>query len=49
MGLLLTKKGIGPTKVRAVVEAREPQNTSEVRSFLGLANYNAQFIPDLLQ
>ena len=46
MGLLLTNKGIGPTKVRAVVEAREPQNTSEVRSFPGLANYNAQFIPD---
>ena len=46
MGLLLTNKGIGPTKVRAVVEAREPQNTSKVRSFLGLANYNAQFIPD---
>ena len=25
---------------------REPQNASEVRSFLGLANYNARFIPD---
>ena len=46
MGLLLTNKGIGPTEMRAVVEAREPQNASEVRSFLGLANYNAQFIPD---
>ena len=42
MGLILTNKGIGRTeeKVKAVVEAREPQNTSEVRSFLGLANYN---------
>ena len=46
MGLLLTNKGIGPTEVRAVVEARKPQNASEVRGFLGLANYNAQFIPD---
>jgi len=46
MGLLLTNKGIRPTEVRAVVEAREPQNASEVRSFRGLANYNAQFIPD---
>ena len=48
MGLVLTDKGIGPTedKVQAIVDAREPQNASEVRSFLGLANYNARFIPD---
>ena len=48
VGLVLTDKGIGPTevKVRAIVDAREPQNASEVRSFLGLANYNARFIPD---
>ena len=43
VGLVLTDKGIGPTedKVRLIVDAREPQNASEVRSFLGLANYNA--------
>ena len=48
MGLMLTNKGIGPTeeKGKAVVKEREPQNALEVRSFLGLANYNAQFIPD---
>ena len=48
MGLMLTNQGIGPTeeKVKAIVEAREPQNASEVRSFLGLANYSARFIPD---
>ena len=48
MGLVLSNKGIGPTgdKVRAISEAREPQNASEVRTFLGLANYNARFIPD---
>ena len=48
MGLMLTNKGIGPTeeKGKAVVKAREPQNVLEVRSFLGLANYNVQFIPD---
>ena len=48
VGLVLTNKGIGPTKdkVRAIVDAREPQNASEVRRFLGLANYSAPFIPD---
>jgi hypothetical protein len=37
MGLFLSNRGIGPTeeKVRAVVEAREPQNVTEVKSFLG--------------
>ena len=49
VGLVLTDKGIRPTedKVRAIVNARELQNASEVRSFLGLANYNARFIPDI--
>ena len=49
MGLVLSQQGIGPTeeKVKAVKEAREPQNVSEVKSFLGLVNFNARFIPDL--
>ena len=48
MGLVLSNNGIGPTedKVKAIIDAREPQSASEVRSFLGLANYNARFIPD---
>ena len=48
MGLLLSEKGIGPTesKVKAIVDAAEPKNASEVRSFLGLAAFNARFIPD---
>ena len=48
MGLLLSTRGVGPSeeKVKAVLSAREPQNASEVRSFLGLANYNARFIPN---
>ena len=48
MGLVLSDNGIGPAedKVKAIVDARERQSTSEVRSFLGLANYNARFIPD---
>lgn len=48
MGVLLTDKGIGPTaeRVRAIAEAREPENASEVRSFLGLVSYSSRFIPD---
>ena len=48
MGLALGDNGIVPAedKVKAIVDAREPQSASEVRSFLGLANYNAPFIPD---
>nr|XP_022336145.1 uncharacterized protein LOC111132611 [Crassostrea virginica] len=34
-------------KVKAVVEAREPRTSAEVRSFLGLVNYSSRFIPDL--
>jgi len=49
MGMLLSEKGIGPTEARveAVVNAREPSSASEVRSFLGLVNFSARFIPDL--
>ena len=48
MGLLLTRHRIGPTKekVRAVVEASQPQCPSEVGSFLGLVGFSARFIPD---
>ena len=46
-GYLVSEKGIGPTeeRVRAVVEARQPENMHELRSFLGLVNYSARFIP----
>ena len=42
-----TKEHIGPTeeRVRAVVEASQPENMHELRSFLGLVNYSARFIP----
>ena len=48
MGLLLSEHGIGPTesKVKAITDATEPKNASELRSFLGLAVFNARFIPD---
>ena len=48
MGLLLTRHGIGPTKekVRAVIEASQPQSPSEVRSFLGLVGFSAKLKTD---
>ena len=49
MGHVLSGRGIGPAdvKVKAVVDAREPKTSAEVRSFLGLVNYSSRFIPDL--
>lgn len=49
MGHMLSERGIGPanSKVKAIAEARAPTSSSEVRSFLGLVNYSARFIPDL--
>lgn len=47
MGVLLSEKGVGPTKERvaAILDTREPESVAEVRSFLGLANYSSRFIP----
>jgi hypothetical protein len=49
MGHLLTTAGISPTetKVEAVQKTRIPQNAKDVRSFLGLVNFCAKFIPGL--
>ena len=49
MGHLLSARGIGPsqTKVEAVTEAKQPDSAAEVRSFLGLVNFCARFIPHL--
>lgn len=49
MGHLLNEKGIGPTesRVKALKDAREPQDKAEIRSFLGLVNFSARYIPNL--
>ena len=49
MGNVLSERGVGPAevKVKTVVDALEPTNAAEVRSFLGLVNFTARFIPDL--
>ena len=50
MGHVLTPKGIGPEgeKVKAVVNARRPESATEVRSFLGLVQFNGRYIQDLV-
>ena len=47
MGMLLSEKGIDPTadRVKVVLEMEEPKSASDVRSFLGLANYSSRLIP----
>lgn len=49
MGHVLSRHGIGPDhkKVDAVANARNPENSAEVRGFLGLVNFCARYIPDL--
>ena len=47
MGEVLTGEGLQVSKrrVEAIVDAPRPQNQSEVRSFLGSAQFCAKFIP----
>ena len=47
-GHIVSEKGVRPdiAKVEAVKNAPHPTTASEVRSFLGLTNYCARYIPD---
>ncbi|PIK56413.1 hypothetical protein BSL78_06657 [Apostichopus japonicus] len=49
MGHTLSKDGVSPSddKIHAIKHASEPKTASEVRSFLGLVQFVARFIPDL--
>ena len=49
LGHVIDQNGIHPTaeKVRAVQDARKPQNVSELRSFFGILNYYHRFLPNL--
>ena len=42
-----TRVHTSPQKVKAVVDAPSPRNLQELRSFLGLLNYYARFLPNL--
>ena len=47
-GHIFSGDGISPDpyKIKALRDATQPQNKSEVRSFLGMAQYSSRFIPD---
>lgn len=49
LGHKFSRLGATPTedKIAAVMNAREPQNSAEVRSFLGMVNYVGPFIKNL--
>ena len=49
LGHIITQEGLHTeeTKVRAIVDAPEPTNVGELRSFLGMVNYYGKFFPDL--
>ena len=36
-----------PDKVKAILEAPQPRNVQELRSFLGFINYYCRFVPNL--
>lgn len=47
-GHIFSNRGVSPDpdKVEALKNATKPQNSSEVRSFLGMAQYSSRFIPN---
>jgi hypothetical protein len=50
MGHVTSKEGISLShdKISVITNARELKTVSEVRSFLGLANFCSGFLPDLV-
>ena len=49
LGRVVNERGQStmPEKVRAVENAPEPQNASQLKSFIGLVSYYQQFVPNL--
>ena len=48
-GHTISADGLQPSesKTRAVVDAPQPQNVSQLRSFLGMVNYYGKFLPKI--
>lgn len=49
VGFIINKEGLhaDPNKIKAIVSAPAPKDITQLRSFLGLVNYYAKFIPNL--
>lgn len=49
LGHTITKYGLkkNTDKIKAILEAPQPQNTTQVKSFAGLVNYYSKFVPNV--
>ena len=49
LGHIISSEGLstGNLKVKAIVDAPDPKDLSELRSFLGMVNYYGKFLPNL--
>ncbi|XP_053619708.1 uncharacterized protein K02A2.6-like [Plodia interpunctella] len=49
VGFVIDKNGLHPDKkkIRAIVDAPQPKDVTQLKSFLGLVNYYGKFIPKL--
>lgn len=47
LGYNVNKNGIRAEKLRAIKDMPSPTNVSELRSFLGMVNFYAKFVPNL--
>jgi len=49
MGHVLSQNGviIDENKVKAILEIKPPKNVSELKTFMGMVNYTAKFLPKL--
>ena len=49
LGHIISEEGLrtAESKVRAIVDAPEPRNVGELRSFIGMVNCYGRFLPDL--
>jgi len=49
LGFIVNKHGVhtSPSKTKAIIDMPKPSNLSQLRSFLGMVNHYAKFIPNL--
>ena len=49
LGHVISAEGLHTeeAKFKSILEAPEPRNVRELRSFLGMVNYYGKFLPDL--